>query len=135
MYGLYQYCGTHPVYGRESLLYIGQAFDRDFSKRLSEHVHETWSSTPIEIFLGFIASREKLDEDSWRNEVDLAEALLIYTHSPAWNSSNIKTIDYSRFDGVHIFNWGDRGSLLPEVSYERWCGTGNEAPKDLTIQK
>ena len=102
---------------------------------VNQHVHESWSSAPVNILLGRIVSRDILEESEWREKIDIAESLLIYTHSPSWNSSNIKSIKYEKQEGVHIFNWGHRGALLPEVSYERWSGTGNEMPDGLQYQK
>lgn len=132
--GVYQYYGSHPVYGSSTLLYIGKSVDSCFPDRLSDHVHHHWSAAPTHIHLGSIVSERLLSDNEWTEQIDLAESILIYTHSPAWNSSNIKTIEYSRFDGVHIFNWGNRGLLLPEISYERWRGTGNLMPSHLRYQ-
>jgi len=133
-YGIYQYYGTHPVYGTNTLLYLGKASDNIIQSRIKSHAHNTWSSTPIEIYLGNIIAHEKLSDKIWSQHINLAEKLLIYTHSPAWNSQNIKSIVYSDFNNVHIFNWGNRAMLLPEVSYERWCEWGNHKPDDLIYQ-
>lgn len=134
-FGIYQYSGTHLSYGSNALLYIGKACDQSFSKRIDDHVHHEWSATPIQIFFGKIANQEKLTNDQWREYVGLAEELIIYSHSPAWNSQCIKSINFDKFDGVHIFNWGHLNKLLPEVSYERWRNIGNKLPESLIIQK
>lgn len=132
--GLYQYYGTHPVYRENALLYIGKTVESNIAARLGMHVHHYWSSTPTLIHVGSVVSEERLDDAEWSRQIALAESLLIYTHSPAWNSSNIKSIDYALFDDIHIFNWGNRGQLLPEVSYARWQGTGNLMPSTLHYQ-
>ena len=134
-YGLYQYYGGHPIYGVDALLYIGRAaFENPIEKRLKDHVHENWSSIPIQIFIGNIISEKRLTDIIWNKHIELAEELLIYSHGPAWNSSNIKSIKYEKFKTVHIFNWGHRAKLLPEVSYERWGGWGNSKPDELHFQ-
>ena len=133
-YGLYQYIGMHDVYGPGTLLYLGKAVDRQINSRLSEHVHESWSSLPVDILIGNLATEAKLQNDEWSEQIDLAERLLIYTHSPAWNSSNVKSIDWSSTPPLHIFNWGDRGYLLPEVTTKRWCEVGNAIPTRFNVQ-
>ena len=62
-HGLYQYYGEHPVYGQDTLLYIGKAFDQEISKRIGQHIHGSWSSSPIQIFIGRVASTEQLNNE------------------------------------------------------------------------
>ena len=67
-----------------------------------------------------------------KQQIDLAERLLIYTHSPAWNSQHIKSLKWEKIpENLHIFNWGVRGHLLPEVSVRRWREVGNAIPERL----
>ena len=90
-YGLYQIYGTHIVYGASSLLYIGKAEGLTFSQRFSQHRSE-WLS-------------------DWREVLRDAEALTIYWHSPAYNSSNIETYNGQQ---LKVANRGDRGALCAE---------------------
>lgn len=133
-HGLYQFYGNHIVYGSDTLLYVGKALLQSFDERLTQHNFDQWDAGKTHVVLGEIVSKEKLPDEVWKKQVDLAEALLIYAHGPAWNSSNVSSIDYPRYTGVHIYNWGRRHKLLPEVSYERWCGVGNSQPRDLRLQ-
>lgn len=128
--GLYQYYGQHPVYGADRLLYIGKAVGQGVSERLMQHVHDAWSSVPVKICFGEILSNS-INDDSTVNQISLAESLLIYSHSPCWNSSNVKSIAHEEYGGVHIFNWGEYAGLLPEISYARWSGIGNKVPANL----
>jgi hypothetical protein len=66
--GLYQIYGNHPVFGRKSLLYIGQAWGQSIYERVRQHwfikdedFHE------IEIYLGLIGGREgsRPTDDYW----------------------------------------------------------------------
>ena len=90
-YGLYQIYGTHIVYGASSLLYIGKAEGLTFSQRFSQHRSEWLSEEEgVSIRIGRIASADyAYDPPDWRKVLRDAEALTIYWHSPAYNSSNI----------------------------------------------
>lgn len=134
--GLYQYIGMNAIYGPAALLYLGRASRRHIGIRLAEHNLDLWSSLPVEILIGEIAAEAEtpLDENERMNQIELAESLLIYTHSPAWNSSNIQNVNWSNMPDLHIFNWGVRGHLLPEVSTKRWREVGNALPERLEIQ-
>lgn len=118
-YGIYQIYGSHPVYGHNVLLYIGKARDQTLGIRLRQH--EKWlynqDSENVRIYTGRISSDDELDK-LWDHKVDLAEKLLIFTHQPACNSSNINSISDMPIE-THVLNWGDRAMLLPEVSAYR----------------
>ena len=132
--GIYQYYGTHPVYGPDALLYLGKASDGTIDSRLNDHIHELWSSDPVKLYIGNIISEEKLSDQEWVSQIEKAEKILIYTHTPAWNSSNIKSVKYDELMDIHILNWGYRGKLLPEVSSVRWSGFGKRKPENLKFQ-
>ena len=115
-YGLYQIYGTHIVYGANSLLYIGKAEGLTFSQRFSRHC-SGWLSEEegVSIRIGRIASEDYVydppDCSEWREVLRDAEALTIYWHSPAYNSSNIETYNGQR---LKVVNRGDRGALCAE---------------------
>ena len=96
-YGVYQVYGSHPVYGSNVLLYIGQANNQTFAKRISQ---EGWESNQdyrnIQIYVGYIYNTDDAnsynDDGVWANAIDDAERMLIYSHEPARNSSNILNI-------------------------------------------
>lgn len=129
-FGLYQYYGDHPVYGENVLLYIGKAVKQTFSQRLSQHNWHLWVSSPVQLYLGRIFAEEEIPESEWESRISLAEKVLIYSHSPAFNTSNLNKIADSNTQ-AHVYNWGRRKSLLPEASVKRWEGgetVGHEIP-------
>lgn len=120
--GLYQIYGAHPVYGAEVLLYIGKT-TRLFGHRLSE---EGWRSTNpdaanLKIYVGRLSGTNGTPSaESWLEEITIAETFLIYAHWPAGNSSGLNVNMGKDFHDIHILNWGQHRSLLPEVSGARY---------------
>ena len=136
-YGLYQYYGCHPMYGYNTLLYVGKAQKQTFGARIVQHNWEVWSSGDIELYVGRIHSVEPLDENEWENQIDLAERIILQSHTPSFNSSNLNTIGYKGED-IRVLNWGKRRLLLPEVSISRWEGlfaVGNKLNSTFLQQK
>jgi len=126
-YGIYQIYGTHPVYGNNVLLYIGKADKQTFSTRLNQEQH-WWSNQDaknIQIYLGRLIG-ETVDEEKWSNMIGRAEQLLIYSHRPAHNSSNINSLNQENVKGTHVLNWNVFNNLLPEVSSMRIFDETNE---------
>ena len=126
-YGVYQYYGDHPVYGRDVLLYIGKAQDNRFGERLRQYKFQEWK-VKIQIYLGRIIIKEGEGWPSpteWGRMIDQAETLLIRACSPAHNSQKL-TIPNNMDNAernllkLHILNWNYYGSLLPEVSGYRF---------------
>jgi hypothetical protein len=121
--GVYQIYGRHNAYGKNALLYIGQA--DNFSVRLKNRYEFVESSaTPTMIRVGRIVTStvagESLDFDitEWDHIINLVEELLIRAHSPALNQKNNKGLAEHEIleNCIHVLNWGDFGDLLPEVS-------------------
>jgi hypothetical protein len=53
--------------------------------------------------------------------IDIAEKMLIKSHSPAFNKQeNTGLFDANLEEQFLILNWEDRGSLLPEISTLRY---------------
>lgn len=57
--------------------------------------------------------------------IDTAKKMLIYSHGPAGNSSNILNISKDKkmlkeFEDVRVFNYDNYRSLMPEISGELW---------------
>lgn len=123
-YGLYQYYGEHLVYGQDSLLYLGKAEKRSFGVRLSEHNWEEWCSSSCSIYIGRIFSKSKMATEDLEQAINLAERILLLSHNPSYNSSNLNRIGNSNGD-TRVLNWGVRRQLLPEVSISRWEGPNN----------
>jgi hypothetical protein len=125
-FGVYQIYGNHPIYGSDILLYIGKAQEETFFMRLYPD-REYWQKH-CGIYLGRLAGDKTPHNEEWSRQIDLAEKLLIYSHSPAYNSSNIASIPDNALRDVHIFNWFEHRDLLPEVSGGRWTTKFNEIP-------
>jgi hypothetical protein len=86
--GLYAIYGTHVVFGRHALLYIGRA-DK-FRTRMTTHWKQ-WLLHAQEptIHLGVIEKPTKLIGDE--TLLAAVEALTIWWHSPPYNSTNIQS--------------------------------------------
>jgi hypothetical protein len=125
---LYALYGSHPLYGRDVLLYIGQS-RASVKGRLTQHA--AWvrdEADAVQVRLGSIGRFKSWDR--WSSEipypraeqktVDGVEALLMAAHQPAYNSQNKANIEKAA--GIRFFNTGRSGSLLPEISYAYWSG-------------
>lgn len=121
-YGVYQIYGTHPVYGSHVLLYIGKAAEQTFGKRINQ---EGWflnsDKEQVQIYVGRLFGKTQPDEDEWNKLISLAEQLLIFSHWPAGNSSNVSSISKKKemldaFKNVRIYNYDNHRNLMPEIS-------------------
>jgi hypothetical protein len=131
-YGLYQIYGHHPAYGEDTLLYIGKAQDQAFGVRLNERWEFIESCAfPTSFRLGRIVLSSKESEslgwdiNRWKDMINIAEMILIRSHTPAFNkqlNSGIFNSELTEFNNEQflIFNTEDYGRLLPEVSNLRW---------------
>ena len=127
-YEVYQVYGPHPVYGLNVLLYIGKAADQTFGDRLGQESETVFFHTQqCQVRVGRFCGPSTPGDGAWACEMDLAEQLLIYAHSPAYNCQHIQSTPYQEHRDVHVFNWGEYGSLMPEVSGSRW----QEAPPKI----
>lgn len=120
-YGIYQIYGNHPIYGNDVLLYIGKADFQTIGQRISQ---ENWPDTNdyknTKIYVGRFHGSKNPTATEWSVEIDLAERLLIYVHIPVYNAKVISSIKDLEFQDIHILNWGNYRSLLPEISGLRW---------------
>ncbi|ADR34388.1 hypothetical protein Sulku_1727 [Sulfuricurvum kujiense DSM 16994] len=121
-YGVYQIYGTHPVYGSHVLLYIGKAAEQTFGQRIGQ---EGWylnsDKDHVQIYVGRLFGKNQPNEDDWNHLISLAEQLLIFSHWPAGNSSNINSISRKKemletFKNIRIYNYDNHRNLMPEVS-------------------
>ena len=125
---LYQIYGSHHLYGRDVLLYIGLT-SRDMKERLREHkewINDEYDKVTIRFgSLGeFTTWRDWDTDESYvkpdSNAVERIEALLIYAHYPVYNERNKSQAEKAR--GIRIFNSGRLGQLFPEISYRYFLG-------------
>lgn len=120
-YGIYSIYGTHLVYGKDVLLYIGKADRQTLGKRISqEGWDDTNDSNNLKIYVGRLHGPINPSEEVWSKHIYLAESLLIYVHKPAYNQKSISSLPDTDLQNIHILNWGDHRSLLPEISGARW---------------
>ena len=115
-YGLYQIYGEHVLGDRNALLYIGKATEQTFSTRFKRHKHWLKDEDPTRIYLGRIYNgRRHVRKDNWetwKEDVSLAERVLIYTYSPHYNSSSITNRPkLAPHKSVKIVNRGEMGRL------------------------
>ncbi len=121
--GVYQIYGSHPIYGRNVLLYIGKACDQTFRQRLIQHDLHDWTSDPcnLEIYIGrlLVDGSKDLTNEEWATLISVAEGLLIHAHCPAFNSVNIQNppTDVAKY---RVLNYGSYVQLMEEVSGERF---------------
>ncbi len=116
---------------------IGKADEQNFDLRFEQHGN-SWMKASMEageykIYLGRLVGESTPKDKDWSKEIEIAEELLIFAHSPAYNSKNIYSIDEEKVHDYIVFNWGNRGSLLYEVSGMRM--TADWKNKDIDIDK
>ncbi len=121
--GVYQIYGGHPVYGSGVLLYIGRTTEQTFAKRGAfQHgeYHLTQDAGRLELYVGRLIGLKTPDNKTWNHHIELAERLLIHAHRPAWNSKMELGDLEQELHRVHVVNWRNYRSLMPEVSGARW---------------
>lgn len=121
-YVLYKIYGTHPVYGRDVLLYIGMT-KQGLKERLKQH--DDWIDNefdPCKIYVasvgkfeswkkaGYYEIYEALDSDT----IKKVESILIFAHQPVYNTRSKKNAEDAK--NIRVFNTGRLGSLMPEIS-------------------
>ncbi len=135
---LYAIHGTHPVYGRDVLLYIGMGAG-GVKSRLDCH-DKDWVDDEYDPITVRLASAGPFA--GWRDwevgeryprpaseDVRDLESLLILANQPAYNSA-VKQGDLrsAGLTDLMIMNTGHFGQMLPEVSYlyhrETWQDNG-----------
>ncbi len=121
-FGVYQIYGAHPVYGGDTLLYIGLACDRTFGQRISEHgwCQGTRNPANVSIHVGRLSGCSTPDDPTWSRWIKLAERLLIYSHYPVYNTQKQLAGLERDLWHVHVLNWKHHRDLMAEVSGARW---------------
>ncbi|WP_434362478.1 hypothetical protein NF212_19445 [Parasalinivibrio latis] len=135
---LYQIYGHHPVYGPDSLLYIGKTEQLEGVKdRLPEHKWIDSQCDDCKIY--FASCGEFVDWQTWdssgeeypkydssKTGIDIRhiESLLIYAHHPSGNSQSIQSLSIDIPTHFRLFNTGKRKALERELSTQ-YFGTVN----------
>lgn len=119
--GLYQIYGAHPISGKPELLYIGLT-TTTFAHRVPKHFSEwlRWTRDPslTAVYLGRLQGPTTPDEHTWNNEIEIAEALLIYAHMPPQNVQKNGAESRPGCMEYRVLNRGSYRELWPEVSGE-----------------
>jgi hypothetical protein len=130
-FGIYQIYGSHPLYGNDVLIYIGKAQAQTFYTRIKQ---EGWENTndpnTIKVYIGRLIGKKSVSESEWDTQINLAEKLLIFSHAPALNSSNLNSLPEKELVEITVFNWGSHRQLYPEVSGKRWSSKYDDIEND-----
>lgn len=115
--GLYQIYGTHPIFGKSSLLYIGKTTN-SFQSRFGQHASWLkWEYDDPEIYLGTLRD-QNISEEEQSKLIGIAEELLIHYTCPPYNSQNIvDAASVPKLDSEYlVINHGKISTLLPCIS-------------------
>ena len=115
-YGLYQIYAEHILSRSDTLVYVGKAVEQTFAQRFRQHAKD-WlkNEKDVQIFLGRINGPRYSRDDlwqSWKDDVGMAEKILIYKYTPNYNSS--EKGDYPKlklFQRVKLTSQGNRHRL------------------------
>ena len=128
-YGLYQIYGGHELYGKGTLLYVGQTTEQTFSQRFKEHknwLEDDLNGKEVEIYLGRIYDPKKHSPEdnweSWKRDVEIAEKIIIHRYSPSYNGKSLSKEPTS--EKIRLIHMGERGRLrdrdiVPKRYHER----------------
>ncbi len=119
-YGLYQIYGTHPVFGPNSLLYIGKT--DSFTGRLNAH-NLNWVKyeyDDVKVYLGAIGvpNCETVTWSEYDRIQSIAEKLLVFMCQPPYNGYLKASFDPPKIENhsLAIYNFGKKALLPTELS-------------------
>ena len=116
-YGLYQVYGDHPIYGSDTLLYIGKAAEETFSNRMRGHGDfDTYPYALTRIHFGYFCEIDDINQQNWEDAISIVEPILIKSFMPPLNGTRVKSLLDSPDENILVFNWGNAGRLFQEVS-------------------
>ena len=122
---IYRFYGYHPVYGDNVLLYICGAYEwsgegiLDHKNIKRTRIPSHFKPEQIKVIVG-----EIFDDNEKKVCLEIIKEILVFLHSPAWNTEGIDDIRVSRAfcEDVLIFNTGydvkEKGGLRPIVKGE-----------------
>ena len=75
----------------------------------------------VQVYVGRLFNKKQPSKVEWNTLITKAEQLLIFSHWPAGNSSNINSLTKKRefleeFKEVRIYNYDSHRNLMPEIS-------------------
>lgn len=102
--GVYQVYGTSPLYGVDTLLYIGKA--TNLNDRIKAHFD------PEVGVLGRQPNKTCRFAEVPAELLDVVEQILIVMHKPSFNAASLKRVSQKlRENAYYLQNHGDRGML------------------------
>ena len=128
--GVYQIYGTHIIFGKKALLYIGKT-DQTFSQRFRyEHVGWLKEEEDVSIHVGRIVKvdqtlKRDISPCDLRKIIKDTEALTIKRHSPPYNSDNIGTYNGQRLEVVNQGEYGSLEDRYKSRDRKRWGYSGD----------
>lgn len=120
---LYQIYGDSPIYGLNTLLYIGRT--KHLETRIEQHIFSKFSRiTNFSIRFGELELQYLENQKTKQEILEIAETILITMLKPSHNSQNINNI-HSEAQGENgeiyiILNTGNKGLIPLEVSNIWW---------------
>lgn len=122
--GIYQIYGNHLVFGQKSLLYIGMVnggnstFGARFDAHQKRWLLEDQAEVDIFIHVGRLMKGDYQGQPGWATLVEEIEKLLIYYHSPPYNSHHINSYNSIPMldSNLHVQNLGKCGVLVFELT-------------------
>lgn len=125
--GVYQIYGTSPLYGMDTLLYIGQA--NNLKQRIRDHFDYK------DGVIGRQPNKSCRYAKVPKELLNIVEQTLIIMHKPSFNSARlIKVSTEVKLRNVYIQNHGDRGMLnIENTNFYFLHPNDNEIPFDIIL--
>jgi hypothetical protein len=115
---LYQIYGDSPIYGSETLLYVGKTI-RPVKERIQKHLDTNFNR--IINFSIRVGEFDFQQTDNIEDILNITETILITMLKPSYNAQNLKDIiNIAQNTPYLILNKGNRGLLPLEVSNIWW---------------
>lgn len=118
---LYQVYGDSPIYGRDSLLYIGRT--KNIERRIKDHFKSIFNRiNNLSLIFGNVEEQKIEPILSTEKSIEISEALLITMLKPSYNSVYIRDTNHylKEKQKYLILNKGNRASLPLEVTNIWW---------------
>jgi hypothetical protein len=68
------------------------------------------------IHLGYFCKLDDVSPYNWEDAISIVEPILIKSHMPTLNGTDVKGFLEDPDTNILVFNWGAKGKLFPEVS-------------------
>lgn len=125
--GIYQIYGTSPIYGMDTLLYIGQT--KSLKNRLKEHFENK------DGVIGRQPNKSCRYATLSNDLLNIVEQTLIAMHKPSFNSARLIQVSTGvKLRPIYIQNHGERGMLnIENTNFYFLHPNDNEIPFDIIL--